>query len=349
MARATRQEQIRRQWMLVQALHQRRFGMPVSALLQETGASRATFYRDIEVLQEAGVPVAVKHVNGEARYSLQGRSLPALAPTTMQLAALRLARTLLRPLEGTGFVDELDRLLASWSHRNEQPRGLSLRSPDSHDAGRADLVRTLDDAVRRHRRLRFAHRSAHDPQLAWRTVDPVALRFADDALYLIAWDLDRHAWRTFKVDRIRAPEPTGEPANPHRDDFDEQQLFGHAVKIWHAEPVDVAVRLTPEVAWKAGEYPLIADQVTERQEDGSVIVRATVAGVTEATRWVLGWGAAAEALEPGSLREAVREELEGAVGRYRAQRRPLARAADSRGQPQAVDGDSAASPGRTTR
>ena len=98
--------------------------------------------------------------------------------------------------------------------------------------------------------------------------------------------------------------------------FDEAALFGRSVRVWHGDPVTVRVRLAPEVAAIAHEYPLIDDQRVTPERDGSVLVEARVAGIVEATRWVLAWGRAAEALAPPELREAVQGELEGAMARY---------------------------------
>ena len=47
-----------RQWELVFALSQRRRGLSIAQLMEATGASRATVYRDLETLREAGAPIA---------------------------------------------------------------------------------------------------------------------------------------------------------------------------------------------------------------------------------------------------------------------------------------------------
>jgi hypothetical protein len=58
-----------------------------------------------------------------------------------------------------------------------------------------------------------------------------------------------------------------------------------------------------------------------------VIVAATVAGIIEAMRWVLSWGANAVVLGPTSLRDAVGAELIAACSAY--DRRPAQRAAQA--------------------
>jgi predicted DNA-binding transcriptional regulator YafY len=86
------------------------------------------------------------------------------------------------------------------------------------------------------------------------------------------------------------------------------------------------VRLSPKVARFSGEYPLVAGQSVTDDADGGCVVRARVAGVMEAMRWVLSWGQEAEALEPGELREAVAAEVQGAARRYGARQPSRGRA-----------------------
>lgn len=303
---------VRRQWAIVRALHGTRRGKTIRALTVELGIPRATLYRDLGYLADAGVPIHRERTNGEVRLSLMGQPLPELGPAALELAAMRIARGRLTSLEGTALVEHLDGLLAKWA-ANGHAQSISIRSqPPAHDP---EALRRIDQAIRRQRRLHFDYRAADASDYARREVDPLMLRLVDHHLYLIAWDLDRTAWRTFKVARMRGAVVAAEACEPHPP-LNTEALFERSVKIWDGPAVEVAVRLAPEVAARAHEWPLHAEQEVEPQPDGSIIVRAEVAGIIEAMRWVLGWGAAAEALEPAELREAVREELAGALGRY---------------------------------
>lgn len=54
------------------------------------------------------------------------------------------------------------------------------------------------------------------------------------------------------------------------------------------------------------------------QEDGSVIFEAKVAGTVEIKIWVMGWGAKANVLEPESLRNEIRSEIQSLINLYDA-------------------------------
>jgi predicted DNA-binding transcriptional regulator YafY len=148
------------------------------------------------------------------------------------------------------------------------------------------------------------------------TLDPLLLRMVDDELYLFAWSHERSDTRTFKVARIVEATMREEPAGAHPEVVLEAAFRG-AVKAWSGPLSRVRVRIRPAKAWLVDEYPLVRNQETVREGDGSAVVCAEVAGLVEAVRWVLSWGRDAEALDPVELREAVADELAETLAGYR--------------------------------
>ncbi|MFK4085150.1 helix-turn-helix transcriptional regulator [Kribbella sp. NPDC020789] len=71
-----------------------------------------------------------------------------------------------------------------------------------------ELLTTLAAACRDTEGLRFAYRT-HDGTDTHRSVEPLRIVHTGRRWYLVARDRDRNAWRTFRVDRITNPEPTG--------------------------------------------------------------------------------------------------------------------------------------------
>ena len=58
-------------------------------------------------------------------------------------------------------------------------------------------------------RLRFPY-IARDERASQRDVEPVAVVYSGHRWYLVAYDLDRDDWRTFRIDRIRGRVRAGE-------------------------------------------------------------------------------------------------------------------------------------------
>lgn len=304
-----------RQWQILQLLHGRRRGLPPKRLLEETGSSRATLYRDLDMLEQAGVPLLRETVNGEARVSLLGDKLPELTATPLQWDALRLARSYLTPLEGTSLLSELDALLDR--NRPKKPAGAAQaeapEAPQTPAARHARSLGVLDAAIAQRKKVRFRYRSAGNAEYRTRTVDPLMWRLVEEHVYLIAFEPEV-GYRTFKVARMSHTERLDADAAVHQ--VDEDELFRGAVKIWSGPPVDVEIRLSPYATRLLPEYPLSREQEVRTLDDGSAVLRAKVAGTKEVTRWVLHWGAHAEILAPAELREELREELRDALAPY---------------------------------
>lgn len=301
-----------RQLETLRALSSRKRGLTVASLVERTGASRATVYRDLELLQEAGLPIASERINGEVRHRLLG-SGQAITLCAEQVAALQLAREFIAPIEGASLVEELDTLLRNLGASRHNTGWFQLADPrEGQDAA---LVKGLDSAIRNGVRIAFSYRGAGDYENAKRMVDPLALRLRRGHLYLVAFDVDRKEFRIFKLARMESDLAVVGDASAHPD-YDDEKLFENTVGIWSGEPVDVEIQLQPAKARFVEEWPLSQRQDLRWQTDGSVIVAATVAGSEEVLRWTLSWGAAARILEPTWLADELRTELGAALSRY---------------------------------
>lgn len=306
-------EQLIRQWRLIEALQGKHFGTPLRHLLEESMASRATLYRDLALLEEAGVPILREERNGEVFLKLEGDAPPSLRPTPAQMMALTLARTLLGALEGTSLVDEYDALLARW--RRAPAASLPVQAEFASPSVDAAVLRTIEESFAPRRRLCFVYAGA-EGEPGERTVDPVNLRIArDNQLYLDAHDTQKNALRTFKPARMSHVRLLDERA-PLHPEHDEHEAFANAIKTWSAPAVEVTIVLSARKARFVNEWPLSKQQRVEPRPDGSVLVHATVAGHQEVSKWVLSWGRDAEVLSPPELRDALREELSAALDGY---------------------------------
>lgn len=84
----------------------------------------------------------------------------------------------------------------------------------------ADVLVPIAAACRDHERLRFAY-VAHDGTGSARVTEPHRLVNAGRRWYLLAWDVDRCDWRTFRVDRIQLRLPAGPRFTPREMGDDE--------------------------------------------------------------------------------------------------------------------------------
>jgi predicted DNA-binding transcriptional regulator YafY len=76
-----------------------------------------------------------------------------------------------------------------------------------------DLLTLIGAACRDRERLRFDYRD-HSGAATRRTVEPYRIVHHGRRWYLLAYDIDRADWRTFRVDRIEPKPPTGPRFTP---------------------------------------------------------------------------------------------------------------------------------------
>ncbi|MBI5496589.1 MAG: WYL domain-containing protein [Deltaproteobacteria bacterium] len=290
-----------------------RRGLRAEQLAERAGISRATAYRDIQLLMDTQIPITTEVVNGETRYLLDW-DVPPLKPTPLQLTALIVLRNAAEPLRGTQAFKELDGLVRQYAKNAPANVPLTVGGAGTASA-RPEVVTFLDRAAAERRCVRLLYQSASAFSPSERIVEPREMRMVHQQLYVTAWDRLSGGWRVFKPSRAADVVLLPEKA-PHREGYDAEKLFAHSVGVWNAPSVAVAVRIDPSGGRFVNEWPLTDDQQVERQADGGAVVRATVAGLQEVTHWVLNWGAKAEVLEPPELRVKVRKELAAALSHY---------------------------------
>ncbi|WP_395372617.1 helix-turn-helix transcriptional regulator [Streptomyces tubercidicus] len=177
-----------------------------------------TVRRDIDRLRELGYPITT--VKGPAGgYRLEaGTNLPPLLFDDGQAIALAVA--LQTAAAGTAVAEDASRALATLRqvmpprlrHRIDLLRITAVQPTAARDTLQVDaqVLMDLSRVVHAREELRFDYApsssaSADNP----RRVQPHHLVTWRHHWYLVAWDLHREDWRTFRVDRIRPRTPTG--------------------------------------------------------------------------------------------------------------------------------------------
>ncbi len=141
-------------------------------------------------------------------------------------------------------------------------------------------------------RLRFTSRDGSD-RISERRADPHRLVSLNRRWYLVAFDLDRDDWRTYRVDRITDLVDTGHRA-PHRDAPDPAALVAEGVAV-HASAVRVRLRL-PVPAGEASRH--IAPNVGVVEPAGSGACTVTIGGDADwIARYLAGLPVAFEIIE----------------------------------------------------
>ncbi|MYV98731.1 WYL domain-containing protein [Streptomyces sp. SID3343] len=176
-----------------------------------------TVRRDMDRLRELGYPITtVKGPAGGYRLDA-GTHLPPLLFDDDQAVALAVA--LQTAAAGTAVAEDASRALATLRQvmpphlrrRIDLLRVTAVQPPAGHHARVETQVLTdLSRVIHAHEELRFDYApSSGTPADDPRRVQPHHLVTWRRHWYLVAWDLHREDWRTFRVDRIRPRTPTG--------------------------------------------------------------------------------------------------------------------------------------------
>jgi predicted DNA-binding transcriptional regulator YafY len=145
-----------------------------------------------------------------------------------------------------------------------------------------------------------------------REVEPLGIVFYGGAWYLVAWCRLRQNYRHFRVDRIRRLEllPVGFEA---REDFSLAKHMKESTSRGDALPVRVwFAGRAYERARRESPATLIEDQ----PRDGGAEFSLYTWSFEWLARWLLSFGADAEALAPAKLRKLVKHEARAILEKY---------------------------------
>jgi predicted DNA-binding transcriptional regulator YafY len=236
-----------------------------------------TVRRDVEKLRQLGYPVqATPGVDGGYRLGA-GASLPPLLLDEEEAVAvavgLRTAASVgVAGIEETSVraLAKLEQVLPSRLRRRVNAVG-SFTVPYQRSTGPAvepETLALIAGACRDSERVRFRYRT-HEGEPSRRNVEPHRLVHTGRRWYLVAWDVDRGDWRTFRADRIDGrptPDRRFEPREPPAKDLAAYVSRGvasvrdryQARVVLHAPLADLAERVPH---W-AGTLEPIDDQTT---------------------------------------------------------------------------------------
>jgi proteasome accessory factor B len=300
-------------------------GISAVDLAKRVGVSKRTVYRDIDAMtMDAELPIWADagKFGLEAGAFLQPLALTLHEATTLFLAARMLAKTSdEHDTELIGAFVKLAQILPRALAEHVQATvDVFATTPEKPEFTR--VFRVLAEAWAGRRVVEIEYDSGvYDPSKGPRRtrvrplfIEPSALTHA---LYLIGWDEERNARRTFKVERILSASLTPRTFDEPEGEAPASELLRAWDVIADEEPIDVVIRFSPAVAKRAAETRWHPSQVIEEQPDGSLTWRGRIAGSREIRVWIMGWGADAQVLEPASLRDDIAAELSRAASLYR--------------------------------
>ncbi|CAM3965651.1 helix-turn-helix transcriptional regulator [Smaragdicoccus niigatensis] len=279
-------------------------------LAERLGVTGRCIRRDVERLRELGYPVSAVQGAGGGYQLVAGKAIPPLLldddEAVAMAVALRFAAagTLAGASESAlRALSKLDKVMPPRLRaevRAIQEATDVLGGPPQAEVD-GEVLMVLARCCRDLTRARFSYQ-ARDGAETERTVEPVRLVATGRRWYLMAWDLDRDDWRTFRLDRMSTV-----TASTFRFRFRE-----------HPDPVEYirrSIRSSPTEFRVRVRLLATIDEVQQRIPwTGGTLTKSGSATVLEFTAGTLDWpamhlarvGIPFEVLEPAEFRETLR-------------------------------------------
>jgi len=198
------------------SLLQTRRDWPGEELARRLEVSGRTIRRDVERLRGLGYPVDA--LTGPAGgYRLHaGTAMPPLLLDDDEAVAIAVGLRTATGASVTGIEETSVRALVKLeqvlpSHLRRRVQALQSATATLGATGPTvdpEVLALLAGACRDRERVRFDY-SGRDGATARRQVEPHSLVHLGRRWYLLAFDCDREAWRTFRVDRLERPSAGG--------------------------------------------------------------------------------------------------------------------------------------------
>ena len=301
-------------------------------LAEEIGVTQKTIQRDVTFMQrDLGLPLVYDNLRHGYHYERPVHDFPLLKVSVEDVVALFLARKAIAPLQGSPLEatlrDSFRRLSSTLAGE------VSFRWSDLDEAfsardagvvpGDVALFEKVARAILETCELKFDYRKIDADEWEARRLQPYHLTEFDGGWYVIGYDPDRKARRTFALQRIRkARHARARFLRPA--DFSLNDHLGGSFGVWHS-PTEQgkrsrirlrftgwATRLVSERRW----HPSQQIEWKGKQAD-ELIMTLELSSFQEIRRWILSWGTQVEVLEPKELRADLKKESEGLAAVYR--------------------------------
>ncbi|MFP1629626.1 helix-turn-helix transcriptional regulator [Streptomyces sp. 5K101] len=283
-------------------------------LAQRLGVTPRTVRRDVDRLRELGYPVNASPGTGGGYQLGAGAELPPLLLDDDEAVAVAVGlRTAAgQGIEGIGETSvralaKLEQVLPARLRRRVSALNAftvpMLRTPQARLE--PSVLTELANACRDSERLRFEYLD-HAGATTRRTVEPHRLVCTERRWYLVAWDVERDDWRTFRADRITPKPPHGPrftPREPPADDLAAYVSQGVSTQAYAARAV---IRLHTS-AERAAQVIGPSDGVLEPVDASHCLLRTGAAGLDVLVIHVMLMGVDFEVVEPPELTDRVRE------------------------------------------
>ncbi|MBI1374280.1 MAG: WYL domain-containing protein [Phycisphaera sp.] len=296
-------------------------------LAEHFGTSRRNIYRDLAVLELAGVPYFFDPDFGEGGgYRIRPEwFFPPVGLTDQECLDLAV---MTRVAEGRciPLLDQVcevrDKLLGTLPPKQQDLIRAAGELFEILNVGMAEhgharkVMIVLQNALLTRRQINGTYYSPHEKRTVEVNLQPCRVFLCGQAWYLAAHDVEDDKTKLYRVARFKKIELTDQPIDIEPE-FSLREMLGNAWTVYRGErDYHVEIEFDPEIAELVAETSWHHTQRLEWRDDGALIFRSTVSGLDEIKNWMMQWGPHARVLKPKELAQEIRGLAEAIVGVY---------------------------------
>ena len=294
------------------------------SLVKRLSVSRRTLFRDLNALQDAGIPYY--HEPGKGYRFARGFFLPPVNLTVPEMLGILLLTKGIASRKGWPFLQEaltavqkltstipdpIKSVCTELTHHITVDSG--AQPADDHELRHyTDLQRCIDEG----RVCNIVYKSPVEDQPITCELEPYALHFSTRSWYVFGrTDVHREV-RLFKLTRIASFATTDRF-------FERPKAFSPLDKLgdaWQLIPEGirhhVELEFTPKVATNVSEVRWHHTQQHRILRDGRCVMTFQVDGINEIAWWICGYADQVVVRKPAVLRNHVRDMLRNAAKQY---------------------------------
>ena len=287
--------------------------------------SRKTIVRDIAFMRDQlDLPIEFDPRINAYQYTAPVDAFPTVNVTEGELLALLVAQRALEQYRGTPFHRQLS--IAFGKLSSSLRDRISFSPADEMTAvsfkniglGKTDLkvFNHLSAAVLHQQEVSFAYKKPGAKQGAPRRVRPYHLANRENLWYLIGFDIEREALRTFALPRI-AEVVVANTKFERPAEFSPAKFFASALGVLGgAGDWRVVIRFNAVAAGRVREREWHESQEMRELDDSGLELTLRLGALEEVEQWILGWGAQAEVISPPELRTKMQETIKKLATMY---------------------------------
>ncbi len=294
-----------------------------SDLMSVLKIGRRTLFRDLKMLEAAGIPYYYERGKGYqiiGNFFLQPVNL-TVGETLGLLLTIKTTLSQHRNPMASSTLSALWKLMASVPQPirtscNEIMESVSVTPAATAVSTDEDcLFRQLQTFILQRRVIRLTYARPQDTTAQMLDVHPYALHFGVRAWYLLAYSVEHEEVRMFKLGRIQNVEEIKRRFSMPK--FKVQDKIGLAWQLIAEGKVHaIELAFSAKVAINVSEVHWHESQSVEFQSDGSCLMRFEVDGLNEIAWWICGYADQVKVVKPKPLKSLVKKMLQQAASQY---------------------------------